>query len=125
MSRVDMIKVPFPVLFSNRERRKEFARMAGTDEYIKEAYRELEKMSADEKARLEYEAREKAIRDYNSQINSALRRGEEEGRRSVLMRMLENGLSPEEIMRLSGAAQKEVGDAEKRLRDLTGIKCRN
>ena len=86
-------------------------------------------MSADEKARLEYEAREKAIRDYNSQINSALRRGQEkgleEGRRSVLMRMLENGLSPEEIMRLSGAAQKEVEDAEKRLRDLTGIKCRN
>ena len=99
--------------------------MAGTDEYIKEAYRELEKMSADEKARLEYEAREKAIRDYNSQINSALRRGEEEGRRSVLMRMLENGLSPEEIMRLSGAAQKEVEDAEKRLRDLGGTKCRN
>ena len=52
-------------------------------------------------------------------------KGIEEGRRSVLMRMLENGLSPEEIMRLSGAAQKEVEDAEKRLRDLTGIKCRN
>ena len=32
-------------------------------------------MSADEEKRLEYKAREKALRDYNSQMNSAERRG--------------------------------------------------
>ena len=37
------------------------------DPYMQEAYDMLEQMSADERKRLEYEAREKAIRDYNTQ----------------------------------------------------------
>ena len=45
--------------------------MAEKDPYIEKAYEELERMSADEKKRLEYEAREKALRDYNSQMSSA------------------------------------------------------
>ena len=48
--------------------------------YIEKAYEELERMSADEKKRLEYEAREKALRDYNSQMSSARRRGEAIGK---------------------------------------------
>lgn len=35
----------------------------------------LFELSADEKKRLEYEAREKAIRDHNTQMNSAEQRG--------------------------------------------------
>ena len=42
--------------------------MAKEDTYIDEAYEMLKHMSADEKKRLEYEAKEKAIRDYNSQM---------------------------------------------------------
>lgn len=38
--------------------------MAEKDEYIDEAYELLKKMSADERKRLAYEAREKAVRDY-------------------------------------------------------------
>ena len=53
--------------------------MAKTDSFIEEAYKELEKLSADERAKLEYEARERAIRDYNSQMSSALRLGEQKG----------------------------------------------
>lgn len=53
--------------------------MAKTDEYIDEAYRELQKLSSDERAKLEYEARQKAIRDYNSQMSSALQLGMEKG----------------------------------------------
>lgn len=49
--------------------------MAKSDEYMEEAYDALKKLSADDRAKLEYEAREKAIRDYNSQMSSALRRG--------------------------------------------------
>ncbi len=45
--------------------------MAGKDEYIREAYDTLVKMSADEKKQMEYEAREKALRDYQSQMQSA------------------------------------------------------
>ena len=51
--------------------------MAEKDEYIDEAYELLKKMSADDRKRLEYEAREKAVRDYNTQMKSSLERGEE------------------------------------------------
>ncbi len=66
--------------------------MAKTDAYIEEAYKELEKLSADERAKLEYEARERAIRDYNSQMSSALRRGEQKGMERGLKRGMEKGL---------------------------------
>ena len=93
--------------------------MAGTSEYIEEAYRELERMSADERARLEYEARQKAIRDHDAIMNSAwktgmekgMEKGIEQGRLSIVRRMLEGGTSPEEIMRLTGATGEEVEKA--------------
>ena len=100
--------------------RKEFEEMAGTSEYIEEAYRELERMSADERARLEYEARQKAIRDHDAIMKSAwenglesgmkqgLEQGLEQGRQSIIQKMLDNGASPEEIMGLAGATQEEV-----------------
>lgn len=65
--------------FLGGKSRKEFEDMAQTNEYIEEACRELDRMSADERAKLEYEARERAIRDYNSQMNSALKRGMQKG----------------------------------------------
>ena len=49
--------------------------MAGEDTYINEAYEVLQKFSADERKRLEYEARQKAILDYNSQMSSAREEG--------------------------------------------------
>ena len=117
--------------------------MAKTDEYIEEAYKELEKLSADEQAKLEYEAREKAIRDHNSQMSSALRRGMQrgiekgmqqglqegrkqgmqqgiqQGRMELLIGMLKNGVEPEEIMHLTGAGAEEV----KRAAETAGVKA--
>ncbi len=78
--------------FLGGKTRKEFEDMAKTDEYIEEAYKELEKMSADERAKLEYEARERAIRDYNSQMKSALKRGEQKGIERGLQKGVERGL---------------------------------
>ena len=49
--------------------------MAKTNEYLDEAYKTLIKLSADDQKRLEYEAREKALRDYNSQMENAEKRG--------------------------------------------------
>ena len=49
--------------------------MAGEDTYISEVYEVLQKLSADERKRLEYEARQKAILDYNSQMSSAREEG--------------------------------------------------
>ena len=54
--------------------------MAEKDEYIGEAYETLKNMSEDEIKRMEYEARQKAIRDYNSYMHSAERRGIKIGR---------------------------------------------
>jgi len=57
--------------------------MAKTNEYLDEAYDTLVNLSADEKKRLVYEAREKALKDYNTQMKSAksqgIRIGEERG----------------------------------------------
>lgn len=65
--------------FFSGKNRKEFDDMAQTDEYIGEACEELKKLSADERKRLEYEAREKALRDYNSQVKSYYDRGHAAG----------------------------------------------
>ncbi len=61
--------------FLSAERKEDFEKMAGEDTYINEAYEVLQKLSADERKRLEYEARQKAIRDYNSQMKSSLEKG--------------------------------------------------
>jgi len=78
--------------------------MAKKDEYIDEAYKELEKLSADEQAKLEYEAREKAIRDYNSQMSSAVKQGKAE----LIRTMHQNGAEPELIARLTGLSLSEI-----------------
>ena len=72
--------------------RKELEDMAGTSEYIEEAYRELERMSADERARLEYEARQKAIRDHDAIMSSAWETGMEKGLQEGMEKGMEKGL---------------------------------
>lgn len=74
--------------------------MAKKDEYIEEAYNELKKLSLDEQKRLEYELRQKAVRDHNMMLKSAEKRGLEigkeigkkEGERTALKRIVDNQL---------------------------------
>ena len=61
--------------FLAAESREDFEKMAGEENYINEAYEVLQKLSADERKRLEYEARQKAIRDYDSQMSSSREEG--------------------------------------------------
>lgn len=65
--------------FFSGKSREEFEDMAKTDEYLNEAYQTLLTLSADDKKRLEYETREKALKDYNTQMDSALQRGLKRG----------------------------------------------
>ena len=65
--------------FFSGKTREDFREMAETDKYIKEAFGELEKLSADERKRLEYEAREIAMRDYNCLMDSAQELGLKKG----------------------------------------------
>ena len=54
--------------------------LATKNPYIGSAYEHLQVISQDREKRREYEAREKAIRDYNQGILEAEQRGREEGR---------------------------------------------
>ena len=106
--------------FLGGKSRKEFEDMAEKDEYIKEAYEDLKKLSLDEQKRLEYEVRQRAIRDHNSQMKSAERRGEkrgiaigeELGSQNTLKRLVkanvESGKSLEEIAEFLGLDLSEV-----------------
>ena len=65
--------------FMNAEKREEFEMLADKNEYMGKAYERLTKISADEQKRLEYEAREKAIRDHNWQMKTSYKAGEKKG----------------------------------------------
>ena len=111
--------------FLGGKKREEFEDMAKKDEYIEAAYDELKKLSLDEQKRLEYELREKAIRDHNSLMKSAQRlgqkRGEEigekRGERLALKRLvgkkMEKGMPQDEIpelLELEPDVVKELAD---------------
>ena len=67
--------------FLGGKTRKDFEKMAKKNSELEEAYDVLDKLSADEKKRLEYETRQRAIRDYNIGMLTAERRGIEAGRK--------------------------------------------
>ena len=67
--------------FLGGKTRKDFEEMAKKNSELEEAYDVLDKLSADEKKRLEYETRQRAIRDYNMGMLTAERRGIEAGRK--------------------------------------------
>lgn len=79
--------------FFGGKSREEFEIMAKTNEYLDEAYQELMQLSADDRKRMEYEAREKALRDYHSQMSSATKRGLEEGMKEGLEKGMKEGLA--------------------------------
>lgn len=60
-------------------RKEDFEKMAEKDTYINDAYDVLKKLSADERKRLEYEARQKALLDHNSQVIGYFEAGVEQG----------------------------------------------
>lgn len=95
--------------FINSERKEEFDMLAQKDHYIESAYRRLQVISQDREKRLEYEAREKAILDYNQMMLEAEERGEERGEKR----------GEERINRLNALLIKEkrFGDLERATHD--------
>ena len=65
--------------FISAERKEDFDMLAEKNMYIGSAYQHLQVISQDEEKRLEYEARAKAIRDYNQIMLEAEQRGEARG----------------------------------------------
>ena len=112
--------------FINAERKEEFEMLAEKNTYINHAYQQLQVVSQDKEKRLEYEAREKAIRDYNQLMFEAKQNGWKEGRKEgreegiqvMIFDNLEEGISKEKILkklqkRFSLTAEKAANYYEK------------
>ena len=81
--------------------------MAKESIFLEEAYETLQRLSADDIKRLEYEAREKALRDHNSFVGSARRQGERIGEK----RGEKNGIElAKKVFKLhtQGKTEKEI-----------------
>ena len=74
--------------FINAERKEEFDMLAEKNPYIQSAYEQLQIISQDKQKRLEYEAREKAIRDYNQLMYEAKEQGIEQGEYKKLLQQI-------------------------------------
>lgn len=66
--------------------------LASRNKYIKSAYEQLRVISQSTEKRLEYEAREKAIRDYNQVMYEAQTRGLKEGLEQGIEQGMKEGL---------------------------------
>lgn len=66
--------------FFNATDKEELEMAAEGNEYTQKAYERLVELSTDEEKRMEYEARQKALRDYQHMMNSGWRQGYGKGK---------------------------------------------
>ena len=112
--------------FINAERKEEFDMIATKNTYIKSAYETLQVISRDDEKRMEYEAREKALRDYNQGILEAEQRGEqrgwsagekagiEKGKANTAKNMLAKNFDLSLIAEISGLSIAQIKELSKR-----------
>lgn len=104
---------------------EEFEAMAKENEYLEKAYERLVNISADEKKRREYQAREDALRDYNWQMKTSWRRGvregKEMGRQEGLLEGRQTGIEEGRQLEIKRGIQilimalKETGQTQKQI----------
>lgn len=106
--------------FLSGKNEEDFKEMAEKNEDIKEAYEILMHLSEDDKKRMEYEAWEKALRDYNHQMYWAERRGLErglergiqrgvnEGKKEMALKLLKENILVDLIALAAGVSTEQV-----------------
>ena len=102
--------------FIRAERKEEFDLLAEKNIYIGSAYKHLQIISQDKQKRMEYEAREKAVRDYNQGMLEAEQRGEDRGQTKgeekatirIAKNLLSSGLSVDMIAKNTGLTIEQV-----------------
>lgn len=103
--------------FINAERKEEFDMLAEKNTYIDSAYQHLQVISQDKEKHMEYEAREKAVRDYNQGILEAKQRGEAQGEARATERiaktLLLSGASIDLIIQSTGLSKEQVQSLKK------------
>ena len=81
--------------------------IAQRNDYLNEAYKQLDLISQDAEKRLEYTARQKAIYDYNTimaeRFDDGMELGIEEGKALIIAKMRKSGMSDDEIQRILNA----------------------
>lgn len=102
------------IKFIKAENKGEFEMLAKQSQYLQRAYETLEEISADQQKRMEYDARQKALYDYNTLMEENYERGVEEGIEQgiqqgkserdaeLIQRMKSKGMSDEEIEQILG-----------------------
>ena len=99
--------------FIKSEKREDFEMLAKKNNYLKEAYKQLEIISQDEQKRLEYTARQKALYDYNELVYENFTTGYEKGVYEEKIRMAKELLkmktmSLESIAQCTGLSVNEI-----------------
>ena len=106
--------------FINSEQKEELDMLAEKNIYIESAYKKLQMISQDKEKRMEYEAREKAFRDYNQVIYEAEQRGETRGEArgetrgernkaiEIARNMLAENLPEDTVSKLTGLSVSDV-----------------
>ena len=82
--------------------------MAKQEPIIEKAVDKLRLASLDPETRMQYEAREKALKDIASIRGDALDEGIEKGKREMAQNLLKEGVDIQIIVRASGLTQEEV-----------------
>lgn len=102
------------IKFIKAENKGEFEMLAKQSQYLQKAYETLEEISADRQKRMEYDARQKALYDYNTLMEENYERGVEEGIEQgiqqgkserdaeLIQRMRAKGMADEEIEQILG-----------------------
>lgn len=94
--------------FISAEREEEFDMLATKNPYIKSAYEQLQVISQDKQKRLEYESREKAIRDHNQMLYEAKQLGEYEKTISIAKNFLALGFPISAIAQGTGLSEEQI-----------------
>ena len=106
--------------FISSEKKEDFDMVAQKDPYIDSAYQQLQIISQDKQKRLEYEARQKAILDYNQYMYEAEQRGREQGEKvgreqgekekgiQIAKNLLSLGLDVNTIMTATGLSLQDI-----------------
>jgi predicted transposase/invertase (TIGR01784 family) len=103
--------------FISAERKEDFDMLAEKNMYIGSAYQHLQVISQDEEKRLEYEARAKAIRDYNQVMLEAEQRGRVEGEAIGETRGMEQGMERVNKLNILLINDKRYQDLERSVND--------
>lgn len=96
--------------FFKTKEREEFEMLAQNDEYLQEAYRQLDIISQDEQKRMEYDSRTKMLYHINTIKEEGIREGRQEGIQesitAVIAGMKAAGYSEEQIQEIIKAMPK-------------------